>query len=456
MTNDPARPDPGLGRRFVVAVIVVLVGLVAWAFIPPSDAPLREKIEELRAAGFAVTIRDAIGPDPPESENGWAEFAAAVEAAKVAVGSRAGQNGFGPWDNDFVEEDGGDPWWVAYPPEKREKLAVYVAKLASFLEGVETALAKPHLAPPLVLDTWDMPDGAHVSVLQAASKDLSVLAYGAVSTDVRRRAALAQIAIGDRLRRVVLIDEMVAAVIASGGRDALRVGVTSGAFDAATLRGRADAVLRRGWLTEWPSTIRLEIAYQAGWSQKLVAGVTLPAEWGTQPTIGYRAKRTAERLQAALRGKRLAKEMYELTPSDFALVLDVHSVCAAAAPEPYAAYRGAVQGRLDDMDEARLGMFSFISGHIPRRLARHEAEARLARIALAVKSRRETSGAWPASLDAIRDMFPDGLPVEPYLGRPYAYEVGETTVRVALPDDAADEWARTKSGDPIKAWEFPK
>ena len=74
------------------------------------------------------------------------------------------------------------------------------------------------------------------------------------------------------------------------------------------------------------------------------------------------------------------------------------------------------------------------------RLARTDGATRLARIALAAAEHRATHGDFPASLDELKPMFPDGVPLDPYTDAPFVYEKTAAGVRIAsagrLPEDA--------------------
>jgi hypothetical protein len=75
---------------------------------------------------------------------------------------------------------------------------------------------------------------------------------------------------------------------------------------------------------------------------------------------------------------------------------------------------------------------------------RTEAAARLARVALAAADLRATHGDFPASLDELRPMFPDGVPLDPYTDAPFVYERTAAGVRIASAgrlagEDALDE-----------------
>jgi hypothetical protein len=75
----------------------------------------------------------------------------------------------------------------------------------------------------------------------------------------------------------------------------------------------------------------------------------------------------------------------------------------------------------------------FVHGWMPaspgvvESFARTAAGARLARVALAVAAHRD----FPPSLDELRPMFPDGVPLDPFTDAPFIYEKTATGARVA-------------------------
>lgn len=55
--------------------------------------------------------------------------------------------------------------------------------------------------------------------------------------------------------------------------------------------------------------------------------------------------------------------------------------------------------------------------------ARHEARLDLAQLGLSIEQYHDSTGEFPATLDAIADMIPGGIPVDPFTGGQYTYRV---------------------------------
>jgi hypothetical protein len=81
-------------------------------------------------------------------------------------------------------------------------------------------------------------------------------------------------------------------------------------------------------------------------------------------------------------------------------------------------------------------------------LLEHQARVRIARVGLAVLELRQTTGAWPGTLEAVVPMVGAEWIEDPYTGKPLEYEPGvrlEAAVPIPNEDRADDEIA----------WRFP-
>jgi hypothetical protein len=63
--------------------------------------------------------------------------------------------------------------------------------------------------------------------------------------------------------------------------------------------------------------------------------------------------------------------------------------------------------------------------------ARREAARALARVALAAAEFREREGRWPAALDELAPMLPEGVPTDPCDGGPFDFAVADGKARLS-------------------------
>ena len=131
--------------------------------------------------------------------------------------------------------------------------------------------------------------------------------------------------------------------------------------------------------------------------------------------------------------------------------LDYPSECASLLAGLEAWERGLalVEEDPDDWEEAhrgflaelpgddRLGAGTALSG--VHALRRHRSRVVLFHVALAVHAFRETNGVWPRSLDELEPLFRDGVPVDPWTGRPFPYGTGPDGALRLGPHGAASE-----------------
>jgi hypothetical protein len=107
---------------------------------------------------------------------------------------------------------------------------------------------------------------------------------------------------------------------------------------------------------------------------------------------------------------------------------------------PYPEYRRAIRAaaapqRPPDA-ELKVGI---LGGRMLEMLCRTDAASRLARVALAVAEVRAKTGDFPASLDELKPMLADGVPLDPYTDAPFVYGKTATGVRIASAGRLAED-----------------
>jgi hypothetical protein len=135
------------------------------------------------------------------------------------------------------------------------------------------------------------------------------------------------------------------------------------------------------------------------------------------------------------------------SPAAMARALEATERFETAATSPYARLHADLKASIgpSQRGSASWAMLSPLL-RSAEMLAQTEAVCRLARIALAAAERRAKSGKLPASLDELKDAFPEGVPVDPFTDAPFVYEATETGVRIStsghLPGESAPEGRR--------------
>ena len=82
---------------------------------------------------------------------------------------------------------------------------------------------------------------------------------------------------------------------------------------------------------------------------------------------------------------------------------------------------------------------------------RDAARLRLARVALAVMEYKQANGAWPESLNSIRDLFGGELPGDPYSGGDFQYQRAGGEVRLYAAAGYAEKYWDMQQDD-LLAW----
>ncbi len=386
----------------VVAVVVAAAGLAAAyavrAVLSPRTA-FDDYVAELRAKGEPTTVRELLGPDSPADENAAPVITASFERAKARFGDVRGWELPGPWNQDSDRN-----WHDDASPEQMDRLRRAFDGLAPFFDEVRDAIALPRCRFAPAATPADSSSGTRV--LQGVQRFLSARAEVGAPAD-RLDCCRTLLQLGDRNEPVSMIDAMVNAAIAGSGVHALRRGVEEGVIDPIEARKALDPTLARPWLPRAATALRLERietlelidAMYAGRVSTELSPIGDALNALLHPNMvrdGCEALRTLERTPVAPYSvfRRRTVETYEAAASKRSLIL-------LAAPK------------------------------IVESSARLETAARLARVALAVAEHRATHADFPASLDDMKPMFLDGVPLDPFTDAPFVYARTATGARIA-------------------------
>lgn len=405
-----------------------MCGLWFWLAPRPQDR-LDDLIAELRAQGEPVTLAEAVPPLPPEDMNGAAQLEETMRTWRLgAVADLETPDLCQRWT---LHET--DPGWPPLTPEEIVELRLFVADLAPYFESVDAALAKPHLARPVVTsesaEAWiARSDG--IPELDDLRMLLSARAVSAATSAERVNALGAVFALGARHRGHGRQGESQNVRTFAWACHQLRHELETAQIEPSAAWIRFDGDLRPSWLRRLPDTIRahrglvldvLPYMIDGSYDRALIAS----NPWRSPPSVWKQMERRLERTFnkghclpltpdehiAELRGSRLLLE------SNWSLSWH-RDQCEGGALRRNG-FAGMFLRHAEDLERA-------------------DMLAGLGRLALAACIHRETTGAWPSSPDELALLFPDGAPLDPHTGESFIMERdGETLI---LRADPSERW----------------
>ena len=432
------RGMPPWARWVTGFLVVAAVAALAVAVLTPS---VREEFEaevaKLRADGVPTTYAEFDGPDPPDDENGAADLDAAMAEVDRLVGPESKWTVLGPWDSNCTPE-----WPDTCTPAEMEALRTFLDGLRPAFERLETASSKRTLRWKRVLDANGMNSQSHVSPIQHAQRLLTARIQSGRTASECVDGAVVCLRLGQRIETASPVDAMVAVAVGAGGIGVLRREIERGSLMAIEARRRVDPELRWSAADRLPAIANADLVFACEVFGRYVRGeLNVGAASPLDP-------------RAILAPNGLIGRLFAGSPAD--ALRTQHEVRSVPAG-PYPARRDALE-RIVASAKPWARSIALIYPQILRHLARADTTLRLARVALAAKERRETTGRWPASLDEIRDEFPGGIPVDARTDAPFTYEVGEGVVRISasasVPGEATKTVAELREDGLV--WEFPE
>lgn len=407
-------------RQWIVFTSLSFVALVTWVLVPPSEAPFRDYVASLRAAGEAATFDDLVGERVPSEENGAEDLRAGRDWMEAEFGGPSDWPAVMPWNLDAEE-------WAGIPPETIEALGEFVPKWGPYLDRVASATAKPAIQVPLRQDT-DRPDHPHLggeSIVEGAACRLGAIARASPDASRRIDAVAEQLRIAQRFRAASPGEHRTAMDIGRFAAENLRHLAEVGRLDATSARALLDPLLRRRWRDSLPAIFRGTRVAVVQLHETLLS--ENPPEWMEPEPWWRRLGRSSSC------GCEHGDELRWYRRGHAAEIVDACSLldrAAAAPPADLVAFRATVRAQADaaydDPLEVRRAIASWTS-----RAAWTEAVQGLARVALAAAEHRATHGDFPASLDDLQPMFPDGVPTDVYTDAPFVYERTAPGARIA-------------------------
>jgi hypothetical protein len=428
-----------VSRRVVVvaSVLAAFSAFVIWALQAPSEKQYLDMVASLRAAGEPVDYDGLVTTSVAPKDNGAAGLRDASKWLNENLGAENQWTVVGAWNASCK-----DPWQETSTPAEIAELTAFLEKADQYFANVAAAVAKPALRFDAGRrDAFGFPEDNGIAVIQQTMRMLGARARAAPDGARRLDAIACEAAIAGRLDAVTIIDRMVAMAAAGAAISDVRREVAAGRIDPAAARARLDPLLRRPWLPTIRTGLRCERvvlirAYaitldgtfpgpRRPWYRNIV-----PKAWGgSAGDEWYHAGMAAEIVEECGRLDRAFK----------------------VPLAPLAVYHPAVIAELKGASNLAATHVMTYDRLIPA-AARMESAQNLARVALAVAELHATTGAWPASLDDVAPMFPDGVPRDPLTGEAFVYVRTKSGATIAAPPGEALAVSPIYSGH--LSWEF--
>jgi hypothetical protein len=432
--------------RKPIAVVSVVFGAVLVAGFalstPFSRKPLDDYVAARKAAGKPVRLADVAPPVPATEANGATEFDAASAWLERRAGPRDGWTVKGPWNAD------GEDWADALTPEEAAGLGRFLADAKPYFDGLDAAIAKGRIVPPLTTGTFDDAETERrITAFQLAQ----ARALAATAAEDRLAGIVHLAALAARTESRALIDDMIAAATMTACVRALQRESERGTLDHGAAWRRLEPHLDASWIRRIRAGARLERASMLEFATRADFSGARPvvrAGGGAGDAFSILRDRIAARLRAMADGGGVV----ENSPAEFAAahaaLEPAESVSETSAVEAVAELRALAAA------EKSGGIASSWANSLVRvalEIARTEARVRLARIALAAGAMRAKFGALPASLDALAPSFAGGVPLDPFTDAPFEFTANASGVRIASAgriagDNALDDDELAKAG----------
>jgi hypothetical protein len=419
-------------RRVLWTAAAVAAVVVAWAVWSSPERAFRAYVAELRAAGEPLDYDGLVGPPVPAEHDGGADLDAASQWLKANVDGERWESVVGPWNTQCDAT-----WPETSTPDQLAELAKFLVEIEPCRDALRRAAAKPRITVRAdARDDFGFPTPGVIRRVQEASRVLCAGAVGLPDELARVESTATLLAISSRAECASLIDLMVMAASASSAGMEVRRAAERGLADPVAARARLDPLLREDWLSRLPAALRGDRVWTIRMYQFVLDGGELPH---SVPTFFEKV------MSYAKTGKAPPSRLFGIE-SDPPGARDVVAHCemlTAALRVPVGSYpefapsiRAAVSPYVAVVGGAYAEM---IGKRSPEMFCRTDAAARLARIALAAAEHRATHGDFPGSLDELKPMFADGVPLDPYTDAPFVYERTETGVRIASAGRLAEE-----------------
>jgi hypothetical protein len=408
--------------RWIALVAIVLVGTGA-AFVSMRTNKdsgrdmFREYVERLRAAGEATTLRELHGPDPAPEDN------AATIVDEVFAEIHESLDHDRAWRGIPLDDERAPASLAALPPERREELRAWAAQLGPWVDRVDGALDRPRFRTPLILDVDGSPTLASRRPVAKFALWLTLATSREEESARFVDCARTLLRYGRRHEALDLGDWIGPSAASGVVASQLRTRLADAAFDAIAARSRLDPWLVESWAPSMKRAFRAEA----------VRGISMQNAMFASAPLDVRNHYAVESIDYC----ETARAIGAAKPS----LPECRRIAAAAA------------ARTKDSDDPVRIFVQAVDAAL-----HYETATRLARVALALAALRQTSADFPASLDELKPLFPDGVPLDPFTDAPFVYEKTATGVRIAsvgrLPEDKPLDDATLR--DRCLVWELKR
>jgi hypothetical protein len=394
---------------------IIAVGLVVSFVVKKttSDAPRGTEFEDyvakLRAAGEPTTYRELRGDDPPDDVNSAPEIVAAFKGLDDTVGRDSTWKVTGPWDMKYVD-DGGS-WFERASPDEIRDLDEFLVRIRPFFDRVASAAEKPRCRFAFRVDEHGLLDDDGVTSMQRLTRVFSARATVDPDPAARIETCRELCVLSRRFEPVQSIGHMVRAAMTNAAVTGLRHGVETGAIDAASARTRLDPLLAPTWLDVHSRFVTCGLVQQIAEFEAMLDGRNPPSP-----------------------GMVLSSSVSEIMVG----WCEDARKASRWSTRPYADYLRRAR-MTDELARGKGELTTILIPSAARTLGFVEARCRLARIALAVAEHCAKHGDFPASLDELKALFPDGVPLDPYTDAAFVYEKTAAGVRIASAGRLAED-----------------
>jgi hypothetical protein len=416
---------------FVVALVVI--GVIVKVVVSQQEDAFFAYLESRHEAGLPVSFADVEGPPPAESENGAPELDAAVKKVLNERGPSTSWK-YTSFDVDFVMSDD-VPWPDCLTAEQTAEVSRVVATFGPWTKERDAALAKPKLRLPMRLDADGMPTDEVPRLVMSAGRVIGMQASADADPADRLASCRAAFVLAQRGGEGTLVRRLSAMALSGSGVQCLRCAIESGAFEPSAARAACDEFLAGSCVDDvrvGMRTFAVEIIEQY---KAIVEDRAVPL---SERRTGLNwAEHKFERLWADVRNK---PQQLEPTKGMARTIVDVcRGLDAVADADVKTLVSQPESWRLAHGDVLHLCQMDELVARVVRSARRADAQRRLARVALAVAEHRAKRGEFPASLDELKPVFADGVPLDPFTDAPFVYEKTSTGVRVASAGRGKDD-----------------
>jgi hypothetical protein len=389
--------------------VVASVALLALRRSP--DDRFRAYVAAMRAAHEPTTVEEFCGRMPLDTENAAPEIAAALSWVDVTLGPEE------TWPPGMM--------WREPLGDARVPLERFVRQLRPFGMRVSAALDRPRCRFSSAEVAYDYLSPA-LDRLARTERLLRATTRFAHDPDAQADAnrSLARLAV--RLEPITQPERDRAFLLMQDSVEDLRNAIESGRWGASSVRSRVDQVLAVQWLprvSALATQLRVEVLR---WHQK-----DLDADASLGPVDSI------EKRWRAIRGRETWREAQRQTADSVVREAEDLREVVRTPTSSFLVHLAAMRRRAASLESPD----HYWVPRIAYPYAQVDAQTRLARVALAAAEFHATHGDFPASLDELKPMFADGVPLDPFTDAPFVYEKTETGVRIASAGRLADEAA---------------